>query len=252
MSHTLTPAIIARLAEFAAAITPPAGGPPTTSLTPAAIKAGGLAKMVHSAGKMPAVNHGRRLQTAYVAGGWPRVEEYLQPFLTPAGYARQLAATAAAAVLAARGEAAAPGAAAGIAGQPAGDFGPLPPIDEQQPNAERVCEPLVPVVALATAGVPGYENALASGAPAEHVWLDESGPVHIGLDLSTAAPTSALISTGTGPGGWVLAAGGGTGEAAVQRLLGQLLEAGHPGPLPASECGPCRGECAICLPEQAA
>jgi hypothetical protein len=169
MSHKLTKEMRKSLAEFAAAITHP-------NNRPGAARPGAA---VFAASQAPAVNHERRLLAKYEAGGWPAVERYLQPFLTPAGYARQLK------------ERAADARAAAADAAPA-DFQPLA-IDEPAPVA--------PVVALAAAGAPGYGNALATGAPAEHAWLDEAGPVHIGLDVSTAPAKPAVFSGFVHPAG---------------------------------------------------
>jgi hypothetical protein len=144
MSYQLTKEVKKRLAEFAAKITDPnyVPGAPGAPISADELRAKGITTdgkgypisdaKVYYAAALPAVNHHRRLQSAYAVGGWPRVEAYLLPFLTPEGYARQQA------------EAAAPGAPA-----------------EQAWLDESGTVP--PAVQLASAGVPGYENAIATG-----------------------------------------------------------------------------------------
>jgi hypothetical protein len=216
MSYKLTKELKARLAEFAAAITPP-------NNRPGAARPGSA---VFPASQAPAVNHERRLLAKYEAGGWPAVELYLQPFLTPAGYARQLMERAADAKAAAAD--AAPT-----------DFHPLAAQLQgfDVPVSGLLTEATAqPVVQLATAGTPGYENALvgtgAPGAfgvlhaieeglrtcepllihqPAPEVreftklcqrWEAEADALHIGLDFSTGPAVTGVVvhRPGAAPG----------------------------------------------------
>jgi hypothetical protein len=248
MSHQLTKKVKQRLAEYGAKITTPGYAPGVpTAISAAELKASGYT--TDRAGKPvkatesyylappPAVNHTRRLQSTYAAGGWPAVEVYLQPFMTPEYAAKQLAARAAGA-----DEALHPLAAEL---QP---FGALPPIDEQQPDAERVCEPAAGPSLMAeffSAGVEGpispeaelliaqsvaaVDKQLAAllpevqvPAPAEpreftklcQRWEAEA-------DAATGAPGAAVVGAWLDESGPVLAG-----------QLGQLYEAGHAGPLP--------------------
>jgi hypothetical protein len=181
MSHPLTKEVRRQLAAYAAKITTPGYAPGVpTAITAAELRERGTthdrrgqplqAGQSYYLAPAPAVNHQRRLQAAYEAGGWPACEVYLQPFMTKEYAAKQLAARAA----------------------------------EAAP-AEPAIIDVAPV---------------AEAAPT--AWLDEAGPVVMGIDLATRPAESFII--------------------------GQLYEAGHPGPL--GECPaarPCAGSCGSCL-----
>lgn len=105
---TLTPKITKELHQLAQAITPPdqpPGAQPGKALTAQELKERyGITTdnngkplnpmRLYVAKDLPAVNHHRRLLKAFERAGWEAVEQYLQPYTTPAAIARDLKAQA--------------------------------------------------------------------------------------------------------------------------------------------------------------